>query len=177
MEDRAEPRSLDPDEQQTWLAFGYLMMQLPGALDARMQRISGFSLFEYQILVGLSMAPDHSARLSKLADFTASSLSRLSNAVTRLEERGWMQRTPDPTDGRYTLGVLTDEGRSQLRTAMPGHLDEVRRLVFEPLSKAQQQQLRRIALAILGAVEPDKPSINERMQALGCTPFLEEQTQ
>jgi DNA-binding MarR family transcriptional regulator len=168
---------LDPEEQQTWLAFGYLLMQVPGALDARMQRVSGFSLFEYQILVGLSMAPEHSARLSKLADFTASSLSRLSNAVTRLEERGWMRRAPDPTDGRYTLGVLTDEGREQLRTAMPGHLDEVRRLVFAPLSSAQQQQLRRIALAILGEVEPDKPSINERVQALGCTPFLEEQKQ
>jgi hypothetical protein len=60
---------------------------------------------------------------------------------------------------------------------MPAHLDEVRRLVFEPLSNAQHQQLRRIALAILGAVEPDKPSINERVQALGCTPFLEEQKQ
>ncbi|HEY2831521.1 MAG TPA: MarR family transcriptional regulator [Sporichthyaceae bacterium] len=177
MEDRAEPRLLDPDEQQTWLTFGYLLMQLPGALDVRMQRVSGFSLFEYQILVGLSLAPEHSARLSKLADFTASSLSRLSNAVTRLEDRGWMRRATDPTDGRYTLGILTDEGAEQLRAAMPGHLDEVRRLVFEPLSHTQQQQLRRIASGILAAVEPDKPSINERVQALGRTPFLEEQTQ
>jgi hypothetical protein len=64
-----------------------------------------------------------------------------------------------------------------LRAAMPGHLGEVRRLVFEPLSTGQQHQLRRIALAILGAVEPDKPSIDERVRALGCTPFLEEQTQ
>jgi DNA-binding MarR family transcriptional regulator len=168
---------LDPEEQQTWLTFGYLLMQLPGALDARMQRASGLSLFEYQILVGLSLSPEHRARLSKLADFTASSLSRLSNAVTRLEGRGWMRRAPDPTDGRYTLGILTDEGRAQLRAAMPGHLDAVRRLVFEPLSHTQQMQLRRIATGILAAVEPDKPSITERVQALGCTPFLEEQKQ
>jgi DNA-binding MarR family transcriptional regulator len=177
MADMQEPRSLYPDEQETWIAFAYLLVQLPGALDMNMQRASGIGLFEFQVLAALSLAPDRSTRLSRLADFTASSLSRLSNVMTRLEERGWVRRTVDPEDGRCTLGVLTDAGAEQVAAAMPKHIAEVRRLVFDPLTNAQQQQLRRIALRIMQAVEPDKPPLTERLRALGRTPFPEEAVQ
>jgi DNA-binding MarR family transcriptional regulator len=177
MADTQEPRSLYPDEQETWIAFAYLLIQLPGALDAQMQRSTGISLFEYQVLAALSLPPDRTARLSRLADFTASSLSRLSNVVTRLEERGWVRRTVDPEDGRCTLAVLTDAGAEQVAAAMAKHIAEVRRLVFDPLTNAQQQQLRRIALRIMQAVEPDKPPLTERLRALGRTPCSEEAVQ
>ncbi len=166
MEDAQEPRWLDSDEQQAFLAFGYMLVQRPAAFDAFLQRTAGISLFEYQIIAALSVAPERTARLSRLAEFTASSLSRLSNAVTRLEERGWMRRTPDPDDGRYTLGVLTEAGWDKVLAASPGHLGEVRRLVFDPLTKAQQQQMHRIAERIMHAVEPDKPPITERLRDL-----------
>jgi DNA-binding MarR family transcriptional regulator len=166
VDDLLEPRWLDPDEQQTFMTFGYLLVQLPGALDAQMQSVSGISLVEYQVISALSVAPDRTARLSRLAEFTASSLSRLSYVVTRLEERGWMRRTTDPIDGRYTLGVLTDAGWEKVLAAAPGHLAEVRRLVFDPLTKGQQQQLHRIADRIMHAVEPDKPPITERLREL-----------
>ena len=166
MEDTQEPRWLDSDEQQAFLAFGYMLMQLPSALDAHLQHTCGISLVEYQVIAALSVAPECTARLSKLAEFTASSLSRLSNVVTRLEERGWMRRTPDPVDGRYTLGVLTDLGWGKVLAASPGHLGEVRRLVLDPLTKAQQQQMHRIAERIMHAVEPDKPPITERLRDL-----------
>jgi DNA-binding MarR family transcriptional regulator len=101
----------------------------------------------------------------------------LSNVVNRLEDRGWVRRTPDPADGRATLGVLTDEGWHQVVAARSAHLTEVRRLVFDPLTNAQQQQLRRIALRIMQAVEPDKPSITDRLHALGRSPLCEEELQ
>jgi DNA-binding MarR family transcriptional regulator len=166
MEDVPEPRWLDSDEQQTFVAFGYMLVQLPAVLDAHLQRSAGISLVEYQVIAALSVAPERTVRLSKLAEFTASSLSRLSNVVTRLEERGWVRRTPDPDDGRYTLGVLTDAGWDKVLAAAPAHLGEVRRLVFDPLTKAQQQQLHRIAQRIMHAVEPDKPPITERLREL-----------
>jgi DNA-binding MarR family transcriptional regulator len=166
MDDPQEPLVLDPEEQQAWMAFGYLLMQLPGALDSHMQRTAGITFFEYQVLAALALAPERTARLSRLAEFTASSLSRLSNVVTRLECRGWIRRSPDPDDGRYTLGILTDEGCDQVDAAGPGHLAEIRRLVLDPLTKTQQQQLHRIAERIMRAVEPDKPPITQRLREL-----------
>src|SRR5579859_4558236 len=101
-----ETRWLDHDEQQTWLAFAYALHRLPGALDAQLQREAGIGHFEYLVLSGLSMTPERTLRMSDLAEFTASSLSRLSNVVARLEKRGWVRRTPDPTDGHAQRSAI-----------------------------------------------------------------------
>lgn len=85
------------------------------------------------------------------------SLPRLSQAVGRLEKRGWVRRTPDPTDGRYTLAILTDEGRDKIVETAPGHVAEVRRLVFDPMTRTQAKQLREIGARVLRAVDPDGP--------------------
>jgi DNA-binding MarR family transcriptional regulator len=105
-----EPRWLDAEEQQAWIALSSVLVRLPAALDAQLQRNAGISHFEFQVLSALSRVPDRTLRLSQLAMLAEGSLSRLSNVVSRLEKRGWVRRTPDSTDGRYTLGILTDEG-------------------------------------------------------------------
>lgn len=92
---------------------------------------------------------------SELAIYANGSLSALSRAVARLERRGWVKRTPDPTDGRYTLATLTDDGRAVLVAAAPGHVEAVNRLVFDPLTGAQARQLRTIAGRILNAIEAE----------------------
>ncbi|GAA1008310.1 MarR family transcriptional regulator [Acrocarpospora pleiomorpha] len=161
MEDRTEPRWLDTEEQQNWYAFAYALIRLPAALDARMQRDAGMSHFEYLVMSGLSMMPDRTQRMSDLATYTASTLSRLSNVVSRLEKRGWVRRTADPTDGRYTLATLTEDGWATVAANAPAHVNEIRRLVFDPLTKAQQQQLGRIAQRILKAIDPDTPRIED----------------
>ncbi|WP_433519637.1 MarR family winged helix-turn-helix transcriptional regulator [Nonomuraea sp. CA-143628] len=161
MDSPGEPRWLDVEEQQNWYALAYALIRLPAALDAQMQRDAGISHFEYLVLSGLSLMPDHTQRMSDLAIYTASTLSRLSNVVIRLEKRGWLRRTPDPTDGRYTLAILTEEGRAKVAASAPAHVNEVRRLVFDPLTKAQQQQMGRIAQRILKAIDPDTPRIED----------------
>jgi hypothetical protein len=83
----------------------------------------------------ISEAPDHRIRMSELAYLTNGSLSRLSNVVKRLEYRGWVTRSPDPGDGRYTLAALTDAGHEVLVTAAPVHVRSVRELVLDPSRK------------------------------------------
>jgi DNA-binding MarR family transcriptional regulator len=151
-----EPRWLDPDERQTWLSLASALIRLPATLDAQMQRDAGISYFEYQVLAMLSEAPRRTLRLSELAAVTEASLPRLSQVVSRLEKRGWMRRTPDPTDGRYTLGTLTDGGWDKVVAAAPQHVEAVRRHVFDPLTKAQQRQLRDITRRLTRALEPDE---------------------
>lgn len=148
------PRWLDSEERATWLSLVSLLIKLPAALDAQLQRDSGFSHFEYNVLAGLSEAPDRALRMSVLAAHADGSLPRLSQVIARLERRGLVRRTPDPDDGRYTLAVLTDAGWDAVMAAAPGHVETVRNLVLDPLTKSKTRQLRDICLRILSAVDP-----------------------
>jgi DNA-binding MarR family transcriptional regulator len=150
-----EPRWLDAEEEQAWIALAGTLIRLPAALDAQLRRDAGISHFEYQVLAKLSQVADGTLRMSVLATQTEGSLPRLSQVVARLEQRGWVHRTPDPADGRATLVTLTDEGRAKGAEAAPGHVEEVRRLVFDPLTKAQSRQLREIGGRIMRAIDPD----------------------
>ena len=151
----SEPRWLTEDEQEAWVAFASMLIWLPTALDDQLQRDSGLSHFEYGILSSLSEADGATLRMSELAIYANGSLSRLSRAVARLEDRGWVARKPDPSDGRYTLAVLTDKGRAVVVEAAPGHAEAVNRLVFDVLTAAQARQLGIIANRILHAIDSE----------------------
>ncbi|WFE23161.1 MarR family transcriptional regulator [Solwaraspora sp. WMMD937] len=150
-----QPNWLDKEELETWFALVGVLARLPAALDRQLQRDAGISHFEYQVMAALSETPERTMRMSRLAMIADGSLSRLSQVVTRLEKRGWVSRTPDPTDGRYTLATLTDDGWDKLVATAPGHVAEVRRLVFDPMTKAQCRQLRDIGRRITTTIDPD----------------------
>jgi DNA-binding MarR family transcriptional regulator len=155
MNDAQEPSWLDAEESQAWRALAKTMFRLPAALDAQLRRDAGISHFEFEVLALLSEAPDRTLRMSALAMWAGGSLPRLSQVVARLEQRGWVRRTPDPADGRYTLATLTDPGQAKVTQAAPGHVREVRRLVFDPLTKTQSRQLGEIGRRIIRAIDPD----------------------
>ena len=161
MEAPQKPRWLDTEENQAWFALAKTLIRLPAALDAQLRRDAGISHFEYQVLALLSEAPGCTLRMSALATLAEGSLPRLSQVVARLEQHGWVRRTPDPADGRYTLAILTGEGRAKVTEAAPGHVEEVRRLVFDPLTKAQSRQLREISRRIMRAIDPGDASAGE----------------
>ena len=163
MPDIPEPRWLDAEEQQAWITLASLIMRLPGALDAQLQRDAGISHFEYLVLSGLSMRPERTMRMSDLAAFSEGSLSRLSQVVSRLEKRDWVRRTPDPTDGRATLATLTDAGWEKVKASAPGHVEEVRTIVFDSLTRAQQRQLRDIGRRIMRAIDPNDRCLDDRL--------------
>jgi DNA-binding MarR family transcriptional regulator len=150
-----EPRWLDAEEWRAWVALSVVLMRLPAALDTQLQRDAGISHFEYQVMAGLSEAPEHTLRMSMLAVLAEGSLSRLSQVVGRLEKRGWVRRTPDPSDGRYTLAILTEDGWTKVVETAPGHVEAVRNYVFDPLTKAQIRQLTGIGHRITRAIDPE----------------------
>lgn len=148
MSDPGSAAELSGADLETWSALATVLEWLPPALDAQLQRDAGLTHFEYGILYALDRAPEGMLRMSVLADYANSSLSRLSRAATRLETRGWLRRTPDPGDGRFTLAVLTADGRRTAAEATPGHVRNVHRLVLDRLTPAQNRQLRDISRRI-----------------------------
>jgi len=155
MTDRAESEGFTTEELETWSAVATMLEWLPAALDAQLRRDAGVSHFEFGILFALQQAEERTLRMSALAGFANSTLSRLSRAVARLEGHGWVSRRPDPADGRITLASLTEEGDAAVRSALPGHVELVRRLIFTPLAGAEAKQLAASARAVTGAIRSE----------------------
>ncbi len=145
MTDPDAPRWLDAEEQRAWRAFLRAVTAVDEALDRQLQRDSGMPHGYYQVLAMLSEAPGRTLRMSELAQRTTSSASRLSHAVARLEEKGWVRRERHPTDRRGALAVLTDAGWDSVVAAASGHVAAVRAAVFDRLDPAQVDQLREIS--------------------------------
>ncbi|MFE7129461.1 MarR family winged helix-turn-helix transcriptional regulator [Streptomyces sp. NPDC057638] len=144
-EDEEELRWLDEQEKAAWTGLISLVLLLPGKLESPLRQEHNLTLFEYLVLSHLSEAPGRKLRMGELAFLASGSLSRLSNVVKRCEQRGWIVRTPDPADGRYTLAELTDAGFDVVREAAPTHLRAVRRTVLDSLSTTDHKALARIA--------------------------------
>jgi DNA-binding MarR family transcriptional regulator len=152
------PRWLSPEEQRAWRAYIESTKVLFDALDRQLQRDADMPHAYYEILVRLSEADGRSLRMSELADRTLSSRSRLSHAVARLEERGWVVREDCPTDRRGQMARLTDEGYATLAAAAPGHVNAVRENLIDLLSAEQVEHLTTIGEAIVAQALGSEPT-------------------
>src|SRR5258706_15524234 len=103
-------RWLTEEEQRAWRLFLQACQSVFAATDAQLARDSGLPHGYYEILVHLSEARNRALRMTQLARASTYSKSRLSHAVARLEERGWVQRRDCETDRPGQIAPLTDEG-------------------------------------------------------------------
>ncbi len=155
-------RWLTTEEQRTWRMFLTACQSLFSAIDAQLVHDSGLPHGYYEILVHLSEAPGRALRMSQLATASTFSKSRLSHAVSRLEERGWVIRQDCPTDRRGQIAQLTDEGYAVLEAAAPGHVEQVRRSLIDALTPEQVDQLRDISAAMTAAARSSCPTVAAR---------------
>lgn len=149
-----EPRWLDVEEQKAWRAWLYSSQLLHDRLDRELTHQTGISHAYYEILVALSETSGQMMRMSELADRCLSSRSRLSHAVSRLEERGWVRRQVCPEDGRGQLAVLTEEGFAALESAAPVHVESVRANLFDQLTAEQVAAMRDLGETLLRHLDP-----------------------
>lgn len=145
-------RWLSDAEQRDWRSFYYSTLRLLEAIDRDLLQEFGVPLAYYEIFVRLSEAPDRSMRMSELATATRSSRSRLSHAVARLEEKGWVERVDCETDRRGQVAVLTDAGMTLLEQAAPFHVESVRRLLIDALTGPQLATLGEIGRTVYSNV-------------------------
>ncbi|MEE2037556.1 MarR family transcriptional regulator [Nocardiopsis sp. CT-R113] len=150
-------RWLSDEERAAWLANSAIMISLPAALDARMQRESQLTFFEYMVLSVLSEESDRTLQMSGLAARTSASLSRLSHVVGRLEKRGLLSRARIPGSGRRTNATLTEAGHEVVVAAAPGHVAAVREYLMDGLEPHDLAALRRIGTAVEAAINRGSP--------------------
>jgi DNA-binding MarR family transcriptional regulator len=157
-----EPRWLSDEQQQAWRRFVQLLIKMPAALEAQLQRDAGLTHMGYMVLSTLSERNDRRLAMSRLAKLASASLSRLSHVVARLEAQGWVLRERDSEDGRVQIAVLTDAGYAKVVDSAPGHAEAVQQLLFDRLTPAQIRQLARLADALLEAPVEVKPIATAR---------------
>ena len=134
-------RWLSPQQQRAWRGLLQMTSRLDARLNRDLQQSSGLSLADYDVLVLLTEAPDGRLRMFELVDDLQWEQSRLSHHLARMERRGLVAREECTTDKRGAFVVLTDAGRDAIEKAAPGHVDTVRRLVFDGLSGEQVAML------------------------------------
>jgi DNA-binding MarR family transcriptional regulator len=144
-----EPRWLSQEQQEAWRNLVEVLVKVPAALEAQLQRDAGLTHMGYLVMMTLSEHPDRRLPMSHLARRACASLSRLSHVVARLEGQGWLRRERDRADGRVQIAVLTDEGFAKVVQSAPGHAETVQQLVFDRLTPAQARQLGKLAEALL----------------------------
>lgn len=83
----------------------------------------GLRMRHYRLL---SFVPPTGERLSRMAADAGLTKQALAQALAPLEDGGYVEVVPDPTDGRARLVRLTDRGRA-VNDAVRRHLDGVER--------------------------------------------------
>lgn len=145
------PHWLSDAEQDLWRLMLATSRKISRALDDTLQADSNLSSPEFSVLVSLSEAEEHTMRLRDLCWVLEWDRSRTSHQVTRMAKRGLVSKQKSPGDARGVLVTLTDDGLHRLEAAVPGHVESVRRLVFDHLDPDDIPTLTKFFQGVLGA--------------------------
>lgn len=137
-------RGLTPQELGTYFALVEVSNLLQYAVDAHLRAEGDLSYLQFQILARLNDTPDGRLRMTDLADGLVHSRSGLTYQIGLLVTRGLVTRVPSPDDERSVVVAVTDAGRVLVARVLPGHVADVRRLLFDALADGD--------LAVLGDV-------------------------
>jgi DNA-binding HxlR family transcriptional regulator len=143
----------EEDHRVVWEAFSSAGERVRDALERRVQNSAGMPPSYFELLIQLRLAPGRRLRMSELASATRSKPSRITYAVNRLEQAGWVTRDGHPTDGRGSTAILTEQGIEAMDDARPEYTRVVREHVLGPLTPAEQHQLRVLCAKILATFE------------------------
>jgi DNA-binding MarR family transcriptional regulator len=104
------------------------------AVEQQLREAGDLSYVQFQLLARLGDSPTGSHRMTDLADGVVYSRSALTYQAGLLEKAGLVTRSPSPDDERGITVTITEAGRARLGAVLPGHVEVVSRLLFEPLS-------------------------------------------
>lgn len=148
----AEASALSDQELQTWVSFYSMRRRLDRALDLQLQRDSGLSASEYEVMAALNLAEGRRLRIKDIASTIGWEKSRVSHLVTRMEKRDLVMRTECDTDARGSWIGLTAFGRRSILGAVRGHTAAVRRYFVDLLEPADAAALEALSVRVIDAI-------------------------
>ena len=126
---------LDAAELGAFFALMDVSSLLQHAVEQQLRSAGGLTNVQFKILMRLLEAPDGQLRMTDLADSLVVSRSGMTYQAGLLEKAGLITRAPSPDDDRSTTLGLTGAGRERIATVLPGHVDVVRQMLLDPLTR------------------------------------------
>lgn len=125
---------LSAEQLGAYFALVEVSSLLQYAVDEHLRVDGDLSYVQFQLLARLVDAPGGKLRMTDLADGVVYSRSGLTYQAGLLDKRGLITRSPSPDDERSVMVTVTELGRDLVARVLPGHVDRVRHLLFEPLT-------------------------------------------
>lgn len=144
-----DPHWLDDGEMRAWRAYVIASELLRKQLNRDLQERHGLALADYEVLVRLSDQDGGRMRMAHLAGEVASSKSRLSHQIGRMETAGLVQRVECGDDARGVFAEITPSGRARLAETAPTHVAGVRAHLIDLLQPSDQTALAEIFERVL----------------------------
>ena len=135
----------------SWAMFLRTHAAVVGRLERELLDERRLPLAWYDVLLELNAAPERRLRMQQLGNQVVLSRSRVSRIVDETTAAGLTQREPDPDDGRGSYAVLTEAGRTELRSAAPVYLRGIKQHFTDHLDDDQLRAMHRALTAVLGA--------------------------
>jgi len=145
---------LNHDEQAAWTGYRHMRRLLDAQLNRELERDSGLSEPDYDVLSNLSEQPGRRMRARELGARLQWSSSRLTHHIGRMERRGLVRREECVDDARGAVVALTDTGLASIENAAPAHVASVRRHFIDLLTDDQLAALRAISDTVLERLSP-----------------------
>jgi DNA-binding MarR family transcriptional regulator len=115
--------------------------------------------WEFDLLATLRRAgPPHQLSAGDLLQSMMISSGTVTNRIDRLQARGFVERTSDPSDGRRVLVALTESGLAVIDAAVTDHAANEARLVaqLEPAERAALETALRNLHHAIAAADPGR---------------------
>lgn len=122
VENRANHRHLGVS---AWAALLRTQATVLRVLEREVEGRTGLPLTWYDVLLELSAVADRQLRMQQLSERVVLSRTRVSRLVDDMVAAGFVEKRPDPGDGRATLAAITSQGRAALRRAAPVYLQGI----------------------------------------------------
>jgi DNA-binding MarR family transcriptional regulator len=152
----SEVRWLNEREERAWRSLQLMQMRLNAQLARDLAARSELSYQDYMVLVALTAQPEGRMRLFELGHQLGWEKSRLSHQVTRMADRGLVEKLKCPSDLRGAVVGVSARGRDEISAAAPGHLEAVRRLFVDLLAAEQLDTVAEVCERVLAAVAEEE---------------------
>lgn len=126
-------QALDPRELGAYFVLMEAVSLLQHQVEQQLRAEGGISYVQFELLARLADARGP-LTMTQLADGVVYSRSGLTYQAGLLEKGGLITRGPSSEDDRATLVTITASGRALFDRILPGHVQVVRRLLFDPLT-------------------------------------------
>lgn len=151
MEVATETSRLEGAALDAWRSYLQSNAGIVRELDADLIAQHGLTVRDYEVLLYLAQAEDHSLPMSALSERTMLTRSGITRLIDGLVSQEYIERVPCASDARVSYARLTETGYSKLRQAGCTHVAGIERLFLAHFSPDELEQLAGLLGRLPGA--------------------------